>query len=197
MWNDRIIEAVRSLSADSLDLRALGLSLYSMLNEAQRYASVMALLGEVKYRPATERAHIVETIETLACPKRAALMLTQQQLQAVCARGVNIGAHTQSHPILTSLSPEACHKEIAGSKYSLEQLLQQSVNFFAYPNGRFDQDYTVNHMHQVQQLGFSAAVSTNYGVAYKETDLFQLPRFTPWDKGRLMFLMRLARSRWQ
>jgi len=197
MWNDRIIEALRSVIQDSLDLRELGLRIYPIANEAQRYASLMAILGEVKYRSLSERANIVTAIESLSRGDRDALMLTKQQLQRLHASGVSIGAHTHSHPILTSLSAKACCQEIEGSKRFLEQLLQSSVDSFAYPNGKYGQDYTNDHAVQVEKLGFSSAVTTDYGVAYKETDIFQLPRFTPWDKGQLMFLLRLASSRWQ
>jgi hypothetical protein len=36
----------------------------------------------------------------------------------------------------------------------------------------------------VKQAGFAAAVSTVNGVADRNSDLYQLPRFGPWDRSR-------------
>ena len=44
----------------------------------------------------------------------------------------------------------------------------------------------------VRQLGFESAVSTVAGVATADSDLLQLPRFTPWERDRLRFGMRMA-----
>ena len=46
----------------------------------------------------------------------------------------------------------------------------------------------------VRRLGFKAAVSTAWGAARRGDNLFQIPRFTPWDRGRLEFGLRLAQN---
>ena len=56
------------------------------------------------------------------------------------------------------------------------------------------EDYGPRDVALVKRLGFSAAVSTAYGVAQASTDRFQLPRFTPWDRSQLKFGLRLARQ---
>jgi hypothetical protein len=47
----------------------------------------------------------------------------------------------------------------------------------------------------VRDAGFSAAVSTAWGVASPGSDVFQLPRFTPWDRGPAKFALRLLLNR--
>jgi hypothetical protein len=42
-------------------------------------------------------------------------------------------------------------------------------------------------------VGFRAAMSTTWGAARSGADLFQLPRFTPWDRTRWRFGLRMAR----
>ena len=46
----------------------------------------------------------------------------------------------------------------------------------------------------VKDIGFEAAVSTSWGAARPGGDLFQLPRFTPWDRGHLRFMLRLMQN---
>ena len=50
------------------------------------------------------------------------------------------------------------------------------------------------HVKIVRALGFDAALSTAWGVATAATDRYQLPRFTPWDRSPVAFVMRLGRN---
>ena len=43
--------------------------------------------------------------------------------------------------------------------------------------------------------GFAAAVSTAQGAASRSSDVFQLPRFTPWDRSPRRFGLRLLVDR--
>ena len=55
-------------------------------------------------------------------------------------------------------------------------------------------DYLPEHADIARELGFDAAVSTAWGAADTRTDLFQIPRFTPWDRTRGRFGLRLLRN---
>jgi hypothetical protein len=65
----------------------------------------------------------------------------------------------------------------------------------AYPNGRPDRDYGAEHVAIVKRLGFLAAVTTAPGAAARGDDLFQLPRFTPWDRSLAAWSVSLLRNR--
>ena len=69
------------------------------------------------------------------------------------------------------------------SRQALEGIVGQPVRLFAYPNGRPGEDYTRRDRDLVESLGFDAALSTTWGAASRGSDLYQLPRFTPWDHG--------------
>ena len=119
------------------------------------------------------------------------LMMTDDQVRSLSSSGVDIGAHTQSHPILSTLELGQAKEELAGSKKYLESALGIPVRHFAYPNGRPGIDYRMEHRDLVEIEGFEAAVSTQWGVASNMSDKWQLPRFTPWDKTPLRFMARL------
>ena len=57
-----------------------------------------------------------------------------------------------------------------------------------------DSDYKVEHVAMVRELGFEGAVSTAWGAQKRNDDVFQLPRFTPWDRSRMRFVLRLAKN---
>ena len=118
-------------------------------------------------------------------------MLTSEQLRSLTRSGIAIGAHTVNHPILSSVAKDEAMREIQQSKLALEDILQSEVDLFAYPNGRPGVDYLEEHRDLVSSLGFKAAVSTHRGVGVRTSDPFQLPRFTPWDRGELRYVLRL------
>ena len=53
----------------------------------------------------------------------------------------------------------------------------------------------VDDANRANRAGFTAAVSTAWGVASTNSDLFQLPRFTPWDRKPGRFALRLLLNR--
>ncbi|MCB1966067.1 MAG: polysaccharide deacetylase family protein [Candidatus Accumulibacter sp.] len=122
------------------------------------------------------------------------LMLTSEQVKMMRRAGMSIGAHTVTHPIIGRLGPDEVRAEIVGSKEFLESLLQERVGLFAYPNGQPTLDYRREDAEAIRSLGFDAAVTTASGVADADSDLMQLPRFTPWERTRLRFGVRLFRN---
>jgi peptidoglycan/xylan/chitin deacetylase (PgdA/CDA1 family) len=95
---------------------------------------------------------------------------------------VEFGAHTVTHPTLSTLQVTSQQDEILTSKRRLEDILGRRVVSFAYPYGsKFD--YTAETIRLVQQTGFSCACSSLVGSVGRSTDRFQLPRTWPrdWD----------------
>jgi len=100
-------------------------------------------------------------------------------------RTVPSQSETMSHPILASLSKADADREIRGSKLALESLLEGECCLFAYASGKPEVDYSSEPVSVVRQAGYAAAVSTAWGAARCVEDLFQIPRFAPWDHGRI------------
>ncbi|MFT7724549.1 MAG: polysaccharide deacetylase family protein [Roseateles sp.] len=199
MWNDTLIEAVRRSPLAELDLRGLSDAQGADLGRhalADRRALLGALIPRVKYLAPEPRLACVAAIAARAeSPLPDDLMMSSGQVRALRAAGMQIGAHTVSHPILATLSPQAAADEIGRSRDVLERLLGERVGLFAYPNGKPGTDYLPEvHPALVRELGFDAAVSTRWAAARRGDDPFQIPRFTPWDRGRLKFGLRLLRN---
>jgi len=191
MWNDSIIETIRNFKGQKLDLSDLDLGYYSLDSIAERLTTIESIIRRIKHLDPQFRSTLVREIEKRVTFLPNDLMLTDEQVRSLARNGVSIGAHTVNHPILCSVSSEIARREIRESKLYLEDLLQGSIDLFAYPNGKRDLDYRDEHRDIVKELGFKAAVSTHWGVSTSESDRFQLPRFTPWDRGELRFAIRL------
>jgi peptidoglycan/xylan/chitin deacetylase (PgdA/CDA1 family) len=195
MWNDRAIEAIRCVPPGPFDLEALGLGRPVLGEPASRRSLIDRLLEKLKYLPLDERLGRCEEISHCAGLREPpALMMSVQQVRLLREAGMEIGAHTVNHPILTRLAPAQAEQEIVGSRVQLEEILREPVRVFAYPNGRPGQDYAAEHVEMVRAAGFAAAVSTALGVATPRSDRLQLPRFAPWPKTRLRLGLELARN---
>lgn len=192
MWNDQVIEAIRGTEAKEIDLVPLGLSRYPMTSVADRRQAVSAVLTGIKHLEPGRRQSVTDAIVAAAGGRPSpTLMMQPAQVRSLRTLGMDVGAHTVTHPILTRLSPDAALDEMSRSKHDLEQILGEPVKLFAYPNGVPEQDYTVAHVAMARECGFSAAVSTAWGAASTRSDRFQLPRFSPWDRTRLRYGVRL------
>lgn len=180
MWNDTIIETVRSRKDMSI---------------ADRQAAIATHINAIKYRSVADRVAETEQLARSAGAQLPTnLMMTSAEVKAMRKAGMQIGAHTVSHPILARLTVEQTHKEISDSKQFLEDLLGERIGLFAYPNGKPGEDYSPQTVEVVRSLGFDAAVSTQWGASRMGDDLLQIKRFTPWDKSRMRFGLRLLRN---
>lgn len=194
MWNDTVIEAVRRTRRPAFDGGFLGLGEVRTGTPEEKRAAVDALLGALKYRGVHERAELVARVaQECGAELPRDLMMSSRQVRELHGAGMEIGAHTVNHPILATLPVAAARSEIASGREALEATVRGRVGLFAYPNGKPGQDYRPEHVEMVRALGFDAAVSTAWGRA-GPGDMFQLPRFTPWDRAPLRFALRLAHN---
>ena len=200
MWNDRVIESIRHTTCDSLNLGEFGLGVIPLAGLEARRDALSTLLPRLKYLRGESRISAVERIVDIAGTKERlprGLMLSSLKVKNVAASGMEVGAHTVTHPILARLEVPDARREIRESREYLVDLLRQPVNLFAYPNGRPRTDYVSEHIDIVRDAGFQAAVTTSTGAARVGDDPFQFPRFTPWDPPGERFLLRLLVNRFR
>lgn len=196
MWNDSIIESVRTAPGMTLDLESIGLGSYAIGSPVERMQAAYAVIRAVKHRPPAERADYVASVaEHIGVALPDDLMMTSAMVRQLRDAGMRIGGHTVSHPILASTDESTARREIAEGKERIEAIIGEPVHLFAYPNGKPGADYRAEHVRIVRDCGFRAAVSTSWGTAHAASDRFQLPRFLPWDRTPARFAARLLRNR--
>lgn len=194
MWNDSVIEAVRR-APQELDLGDLGYGMHSLTDVAARRAAIDKILGALKYRPFEERLAVAAQVaERAGLPARDGLMMSDEQVRALAAQGMEIGAHTVSHPILARIDQATAAREIGESKQLLERITGGAVSSFAYPNGRPGKDYGREHVDMVRSAGYASAVSTAWGCVTSHARPYELPRIAPWGATQFRYLLRIARS---
>lgn len=196
MWNDTAVEAIRRCKQVALDLREGPLAALDLLDLGDWPARARALsqvLQTAKYLEPLARQAAVDDLAVRAGVRPPDdLMMRSEQVRALHRAGMQIGGHTVNHPILARLPLAIARAEITDGRERLQQLLDAPVTLFAYPNGKPGVDYQAEHASLVRELGFAAAVSTAQGAAHRDSDPWQLPRYTPWGRTALIYGGRLV-----
>lgn len=196
MWNDCVTEAFRRTRLSWVDLRELlqdPQATFATGTVAERRGAIDKVIRQIKYMRVDQRLAVTNRLVALAKVQLPGnLMMSTAQVQQLLRSGMQVGAHTVTHPILATLTAAQMRDEMTGSKRFLENLLGEAVTMFAYPNGKPDRDYNAQSVAVAREVGFLAAVTTARGAASRLTDPMQMPRFTPWDRTALRFGLRMA-----
>src|SRR5438093_3705893 len=110
-------------------------------------------------------------------------------------RPFTVGAHSRTHPILSTLEPESARAEIDGSRKDLETMLGQPVLDFAYPNGRFP-DLNVATCRLVAEAGYRCALTTEPGTVRRGDDRLALRRCLPGNVPVFLAAFELLSRAW-
>ena len=197
MWNDMLIEAVRKTKLPNLRFSHLNSEndVFNMQGIDNKRDSLKSLIMHLKYLPPEERyENILSINKKLEVDVAKNLMMTKSEVKSLANSEMEIGAHTVTHPILSKIDKDMAREEIVKGRSTLESITGKKVSLFAYPNGKPGEDYTQVHRDLCENLGFTAAVSTAWGAANKQTDIYQLPRFTPWRRKEISFLMQMLQN---
>jgi len=195
MFNDSVIEAVRALPEGDTDWREFGLGQHRITDDASRLELIGKALRDLKYRPPQERSAVAaELAHRAGLDGAPPLMLSRSEIVEWRNLGFEVGGHTVSHPILARLGEAEAAAEIASGRDHLKQWLGEAPDAFAYPNGVPGRDFSPRDSEFVRRAGYRCAVSTARGAAARDVDLYQLPRFTPWDRPMWRFGLRCAQT---
>lgn len=89
--------------------------------------------------------------------------------------GIEIGAHTVHHEILSRLDPATARREIEESTKTLRERITQPVDTFAYPFGR-KWDYNDQCFQVLEELDYRAACAAMEGTNDAKTNRWELRR---------------------
>lgn len=88
----------------------------------------------------------------------------------------DVGAHSETHPVLAQLSAAEQRREALQSRTRLEELLGHPVTMFAYPFGGSG-SYTATTKRIVIEARYEGACVNRRGTVRNGVDRFELPRF--------------------
>jgi len=99
-------------------------------------------------------------------------LMSDKEIQKWLNLGMDIGAHSQTHPDLTKINHSIAMDEVRNCKTDLEKKFKISIDDFCYPFGRFDE----STIELVKNAGFKSATTMIRGRAKIDSKKLELPR---------------------
>jgi peptidoglycan/xylan/chitin deacetylase (PgdA/CDA1 family) len=94
-------------------------------------------------------------------------MMVEDELRDLHAAGVELGAHTVTHPNLEELGYDECLREMAESRDFLRELIGAPVRTFAYPFCKYGDDA----VRAARDAGFEAAVTCQWRGSWEPFEM--------------------------
>lgn len=178
---DLIAHCFYKTDKDYLDIPSMGS--YSWKDDASKGAVAKQIIEALKSMRELDKVKVVDSISALldVSPSKdtfEGMFLSWSEVREMVENGIEMGAHTASHPILTRISPDDAKAEIIRSKNRVEEETGAPVHSFAYPNGQ-QTDFNADVIKAVQDSGLQAAYTllpgpTRFDTVKKEP--FQIRR---------------------
>ena len=191
LWVDwiRILFQAAARSEVNLELPGRGWQRFLLSSAEQKERAAGEVKGVLKKAPNRDRVRFVDLLPTMlglnslpAIPVDSA-PLKWEDIRTMSRQGIEFGAHTRSHPILSNVTTRAeLREELAGSKSRIEDELGAPVRHFCYPNGN-PGDFNSQTVEVVGECGYLTAVTASKGINFAGADPFRLRRIhqEPWN----------------
>ncbi len=194
-WYDRIFLRFRRATSDvtvTLNTRRN----FRLTDFASRVAAATTVVWYLRTVPDEERQRWCDSFEKevpLPSGELRGSMMNWGQVREMHHAGISFGSHTMTHPVLSRITPDALKREVAESKWLIENRLDAVVEDFAFPFGKPPDCGTVGAK-LLSGLGIRTAMTTIVGVNEPGADSFRLRRMIQGEELSIaMFAFRLQR----
>lgn len=196
IWTDLLRWWFKLTCAQHCSIHVNGRNSEWLLNSVEeRLCALRELSLILKNLENDQRKMVLDQLERELGVKRSDLpdqwLLTWDRVRSMREGNVKFGAHTMTHPILSRMSAEEARYEIFESKRRLEEILNEKVKHFAYPNGEMG-DFNRDHEELVARAGFDSASSTILGLNDHESNRYALRRIYAGEEPLASFASRLV-----
>jgi peptidoglycan/xylan/chitin deacetylase (PgdA/CDA1 family)/ubiquinone/menaquinone biosynthesis C-methylase UbiE len=91
-------------------------------------------------------------------------VMTEAQIRELADAGWDIGAHSCSHPVFLTLTPEQARREMTDSKARLEAITGRAVTSFAFPYGEPGVAFAPEQIDIARRVGFQTVMTMQPGL---------------------------------
>ena len=166
IWFELCSYACMTLPVGAIVTDLIGQPLPMADDIASRRRSTRLLLSRLKRVPNDVRLELVDEIRRRLDTERFEMLwrgesapLIWDEVRAMRRRGVEIGSHAVSHPILSQLSDAELDREVTHSRERLQIELGEPIDLIAYPVGG-------HHAYDARVVRAARRAGYRYGVSY-------------------------------
>ncbi len=193
LWFESLAQAITLTTQEFLDLEIDIPRRFWLRSEHERLEANSQLFALLRLLPDSLRQDWLATIVrslNVAPELHSDRMLTWDHIRTMRQAGIEFGGHTVTHPFVSKLAPERMTWEVTECKRRIQAEIQAPVRFFAYPNGK-EEDFASWNKDLIRTAGYTAAVTTIWGLNYQNTDRMALRRSGPWENNAAVFAYKL------
>jgi len=192
LWLDRVRHLFKHTRRSAIALPALATKSIALGDAGERVKVMRRLARRLKHLPARALDGALRELEDqLAVREPWGSPLTWDQVRAMDRGPIDIGAHTHTHYLLSTLEDRELSDEIERSIQLIEHRVGRRPTTFAYPNGE-PADFDERAKKQLRGLGLRCAVTTANGFARPGQDSMAFPRVYTSEQNLPLFAARLA-----
>lgn len=160
LWWDRLYHALHQTQHKQVSISEK--QNYPLHTSAEKMRAFRSISNQIKAIPHHIAMPLIEEVCTLleVEPHTHNYIMSWDQIQAVSQAGVEIAAHTCSHPILPQVSVDDAITEAIQSRYIVKEKVGYDLPIFAYPSGGAS---TAIAQH-LANAGFKLAFTTRRGI---------------------------------
>jgi len=156
-WWDRLYAAICRSEAPPPSLADLGIRRPSH----NRYETYRRALHWMKLQPYEEAQRVIDDIcERCGAPQPENPVLGWDELRALAADGLTLGAHTRTHPLMNRVPVNEAVQEALGSYEDLQAQVGETPPVFAFPGGVFSETI-VRRLRGSFELAFTTCRGVN------------------------------------
>jgi peptidoglycan/xylan/chitin deacetylase (PgdA/CDA1 family) len=169
-WWDELAHLLGAAGVDRLEHAGLS---HALASDADRGRALRALLPAFRATPSAQRSLLADLAGRLKVATPAPCELaTWEECGALAAAGMEVGAHTLTHPFLSTLGAAEQAVEIGGSFTLVADRLGVRPRGLAYPGG----DHDAASVAAARDAGAAWAVTTRAGENRPGAPAFELLR---------------------
>lgn len=177
-WYDRIFSSFQAIKSEQIELDLDCRRSFVLSSFQARAAAAWEIVCYLRTIPDEQRRVWCSELEKRYPPETGELfkrMLNWEQIRAMHRAGIDFGAHTMTHPVVSRLKDTDFERELRISKQMLESGLQAPIDDFAYPFGK-EKDRNSAVREFLVKAGYRSAVTTDTGHNAPGADLYALRR---------------------
>ncbi len=172
LWYDYVAFIIKNTTSAEIELAAAGYKARLPGRAAARLSILDRLVEHLKSVSNQRRLDALEELAERygdiyascdASVKRMSATCSWAQIEEMADHGIEIGSHTRTHPVLSSLGPDELRDELVTSKIDIEAKTGREACAIAYPNGS-ESDYNEEVMRACEDVGYKFAVAFHRGT---------------------------------
>lgn len=179
IWTDKARYLLAAAKADRMEFELNGKRISARLTDLpSRLNTASSLNAELKKLKDIEKDRVLAdlarslNVELPEFPPQEFAPLSWDEARHVRAGHVEIGSHTETHPILTNVDEIRLESELRTSKTRIQEQFQTEAVHFCYPNG----NVSPRERDAAEAAGYVSAVTTELKLCENNADKFLLPR---------------------